>query len=188
MRQTWLFNNFLTHLDSTGLFLLIYSAMVRWQEWGFMATVCCGTNGVHKIVWAGRDLKDQLVPTPLVWAGTPSSRAGWSMSQLTWPCYLHNETLSATSRSILYLPSPSANKPRCLGLSNNNDFFYSFTRVRKFGSFFASVSLTHIESLFLTAHKPRKFPFFCLPHSYSELWFSLRFTCQGNGGDSNFSL
>ena len=28
------------------------------------------------MVWVGRDLKDHLVPTPLPWAGTPSTRPG----------------------------------------------------------------------------------------------------------------
>ena len=30
------------------------------------------------MVWAGRDSKDHLVPTPLPWAGTPSTRPGCS--------------------------------------------------------------------------------------------------------------
>ena len=37
------------------------------------------------MVWAGRDLKDRLVPTPLPWAGTPSTRAGCSEPRPTWP-------------------------------------------------------------------------------------------------------
>jgi len=30
------------------------------------------------MVWVGRDLKDHLVPTPLSWAGAPSTRSGGS--------------------------------------------------------------------------------------------------------------
>jgi len=30
----------------------------------------------HRMVWVGRDLIDQVVPTPLPWAGTPSTRPG----------------------------------------------------------------------------------------------------------------
>lgn len=32
----------------------------------------------HRIVWSGRDPKDPLVPTPLHWAGTHSTRLGCS--------------------------------------------------------------------------------------------------------------
>ena len=32
----------------------------------------------HRMVWIGRDLKDHLFPTPLPWAGTPSTRPGCS--------------------------------------------------------------------------------------------------------------
>jgi len=37
------------------------------------------------MVWVGRDLKDHLVPTPLPWAGTPSTRPGCSKPHPTWP-------------------------------------------------------------------------------------------------------
>ena len=37
------------------------------------------------MVWVGRDLKDHLVPTPLPWAGTPSTRPGCSKSHPAWP-------------------------------------------------------------------------------------------------------
>jgi len=32
----------------------------------------------HRMVWVGRDLTDHLVPTPLLWAGTPSTSPGCS--------------------------------------------------------------------------------------------------------------
>jgi len=35
------------------------------------------------MVRSGRDLKDHLVPTPLPWAGTSSTRSGCSKLQLT---------------------------------------------------------------------------------------------------------
>lgn len=134
VRQTWLFNNFVTHLDSTGLCLLFYSAMVRQEDWG------------HWLLWDQwssyntLDWERTIFFQPLV-LEKHSTRGGCSMPQLTWPCYLHTETLKATSSgSILYLPSLGANKPRCLDLYNSKDFFYSFTRVRKFGTFFSSVS------------------------------------------------
>jgi len=37
------------------------------------------------MVWVERDLKDQHVPTPLPWAGTPSTRPGCSKPHPTWP-------------------------------------------------------------------------------------------------------
>lgn len=30
----------------------------------------------HRVVWDGRDIQDLLVPTPMPWAGSPSSRPG----------------------------------------------------------------------------------------------------------------
>jgi len=36
------------------------------------------------MVWVGMDIKDYVVPTPLPWAGTPSSRPGCS-KQITLP-------------------------------------------------------------------------------------------------------
>jgi len=39
----------------------------------------------HRVVWVGRDLKDHLIPTPLPWAGTPSTRPGCSEPHPTWP-------------------------------------------------------------------------------------------------------
>lgn len=44
----------------------------------------------HKMVWAGRDTKDHLVPTPLPWAGTPSTRLGHSKPHPVWPMVLHS--------------------------------------------------------------------------------------------------
>jgi len=37
------------------------------------------------MVWVGRDLIDHPVPTPLPWAGTPSTRPGYSELHPTWP-------------------------------------------------------------------------------------------------------
>ena len=37
------------------------------------------------MVWVGRDLKDLLVPTPLLWAATPSTRPGCSKTHPAWP-------------------------------------------------------------------------------------------------------
>jgi len=37
------------------------------------------------MLWVGRDLKDHLVPTPMPWAGTPSTRPGCSELHPTWP-------------------------------------------------------------------------------------------------------
>lgn len=39
----------------------------------------------HRMVWAGSDLKDYLVATPLPWAGMPLARQGCPESHLTWP-------------------------------------------------------------------------------------------------------
>ena len=37
------------------------------------------------MVWVGRNLKDHLVPTPLPWTGTSSTRPGCSEPHPTWP-------------------------------------------------------------------------------------------------------
>jgi len=39
----------------------------------------------HRMVWVGRDLNDHLVPTPLPWAGTSSTRPGCLELHPTWP-------------------------------------------------------------------------------------------------------
>ena len=39
----------------------------------------------HRMVWVGRDLTDELVPSPLPWAGTLSTRARCSKPRPTWP-------------------------------------------------------------------------------------------------------
>jgi len=36
------------------------------------------------MVWFGRNLIDHLIPTPLPWAATPSTRLGWSKPHPTW--------------------------------------------------------------------------------------------------------
>ena len=57
----------------------------------------------HRMVWVGRDLKDHLVPPPLPWAGTPSTRPGCSKPHPTWPWTLpgmgHLQPLWATCSS-----------------------------------------------------------------------------------------
>jgi len=40
------------------------------------------------MVYIGRDLKDHLAPTPLPWAGTPSTRPGHSKPHPAWPWIL----------------------------------------------------------------------------------------------------
>jgi len=56
-----------------------------------------------RMVWVGRDLKDCLVPTPLPWAGTSSTRPRCSKHHPTWPWALpgrgHPQLLSATCSS-----------------------------------------------------------------------------------------
>jgi len=37
------------------------------------------------MIWIGRELTDHLVPTPLPWAGTPSTRPGCSKPCPAWP-------------------------------------------------------------------------------------------------------
>jgi len=48
----------------------------------------------HRIVWAGRNLIDYLVPTPLPWAGTPAwpwTLPGSGHSQFLWAtCSSHH--------------------------------------------------------------------------------------------------
>jgi len=39
----------------------------------------------HRMVWVGRDLKDHLIPTPLPWAGTSSTRPGCPKPHPAWP-------------------------------------------------------------------------------------------------------
>jgi len=38
----------------------------------------------HRMNWVGRDIIDHLVPTPLPWAGTTSTRSGYSKPHPTW--------------------------------------------------------------------------------------------------------
>ena len=38
----------------------------------------------HRMVWTGRQLVDHLLPTPLPWEGTPSTRPGCSKPHPTW--------------------------------------------------------------------------------------------------------
>jgi len=45
---------------------------------GFEPIPCASSSQNHRIVWARRDFTDHLVPTPLPWAGTPSTRPGCS--------------------------------------------------------------------------------------------------------------
>jgi len=40
------------------------------------------------MVWVARDLKDHLVPIPLQWAETSSTRPGCSKHCSTWPSTL----------------------------------------------------------------------------------------------------
>lgn len=42
----------------------------------------------RKVVSVGKDLKDHLVPMPLPWVGTPSTRSGCQQPHPTWP-WLH---------------------------------------------------------------------------------------------------
>jgi len=53
--------------------------------------------------WVGTDLTDHLVPTPLPWAGTPSTTPCCSKPQPTWPLTLpgrgHPQLLWETSFS-----------------------------------------------------------------------------------------
>ena len=42
--------------------------------WSRLTKCPCGELD-HRMVWIGKDLKDHLVPTPLPWAGTPSTRS-----------------------------------------------------------------------------------------------------------------
>ena len=52
------------------------------------------------MVWVGRDLEDHLVPSPLPWTETPSTRPGCSKPHSTWPWTLpgreHPQLLWAT--------------------------------------------------------------------------------------------
>lgn len=43
----------------------------------------CSWN--HSIVWAGKQLRENSLPSPLLWAGTPYTRPGCSKSSPTWP-------------------------------------------------------------------------------------------------------
>jgi len=39
----------------------------------------------HRMVWVGRDLIDHIIPTPLPWTGTRSTRPGCSEPCPAWP-------------------------------------------------------------------------------------------------------
>jgi len=55
------------------------------------------------MIWVGRDLVGHLVPIPLPWAGTPSTRPGCSKPHPAWPSALpgrgHPQLLWATCAS-----------------------------------------------------------------------------------------
>jgi len=55
------------------------------------------------MIWVGKDVINHLVPSPLPWAGTPSTTPISSTTYLTWPWTLpgrgHPELLWATYSS-----------------------------------------------------------------------------------------
>jgi len=59
------------------------------------------------MVWVGSKLRDHLVPTPLPWARTPTTRSGCSKPHPTWPSALpgrgHSQLLD-TQVTINYIP------------------------------------------------------------------------------------
>jgi len=50
------------------------------------------------MVWVGKDLIDHLVPTPLPWAGKPSTKTGCSKLCPTWPNLDFSGILAPTSQ------------------------------------------------------------------------------------------
>ena len=65
------------------------------------------TSQNDRMVWVGRDLKDHLVPTPLPWTGTPSTRPGCPKPHPTWPW-----TLPGRGRpQLLWATCSSASPP-----------------------------------------------------------------------------
>lgn len=50
-------------------------------KWGICRHLCKN----HRMPWVGRDLRDQLVPTPPPWAGTRSTKPACSKPHSTWP-------------------------------------------------------------------------------------------------------
>ena len=53
----------------------------------------------HKVVWVGRHLQDHPDPTPLPWAGTPSTGPGCSKPHPTLPGRRYPQLLQATCAS-----------------------------------------------------------------------------------------
>ena len=61
----------------------------------------------HGMVWVGRDLKDHLVPPPLPWAGTPSTRPGCSKPHAEYLLKVgdgpHSMFLSVTEHRLKFI-------------------------------------------------------------------------------------
>lgn len=63
-----------------------------------------------RTVWGGRDFRDHLIPTPLPWGGTPSTKPGCSQPHPTWPwtqlgefqlwCHLDIYTIPSNSHNV----------------------------------------------------------------------------------------
>jgi len=52
-------------------------------------------------------IKDYLVPTPLLWAGTPSTRPGFSKPHPTWPWTLPGRNLNTTLELLRFSHWPT---------------------------------------------------------------------------------
>ena len=76
------------------------------SHWGCLADsrLCAMNHRILEWYWVGRNLKDHLVPTPVSWTGTPSTKPGCSKPCPTWPWALPGrgqpQPLWATCSSI----------------------------------------------------------------------------------------
>jgi len=99
------------------------------------------------MVWVERDLIDHVVPTPLPWARTPSTRPGCSKPHPTWPWFAghlrqiykfanRNLLTMVQATWILILPAP-VHFYAFLGLSGSGTVRYIRNVAKKrFGVFF----------------------------------------------------
>jgi len=62
------------------------------------------------MVWAGRDLIDHLVPSHLLWAGTPSTTPRCSKLHPTWPSTIPGEDIHSFSGQPVPEPHNPQNK------------------------------------------------------------------------------
>lgn len=73
---------------SRCLYFIIVNFLFQIPKFFYFSLMICRTaveSQNHRMVLVGRNLGDHLIPTPLSWAGTPSSRPDCSELHPGWP-------------------------------------------------------------------------------------------------------